>query len=59
VNRRTLDILVPMIYALAVVIAIVIGDSAGVGGVAIIGAACVGIYYAVIRQNVKKAGPDV
>jgi len=58
VNRKTLDILVPMIYALAVIIAIVIGDSAGVGGVATIGAVCVGIYYAALRKNIKRAGPD-
>ena len=56
-NRRTLDILVPMLYALAIVIAMVIGDQGGVGGVAVIGAVCVGIYYAAIRQNIKKAGP--
>jgi hypothetical protein len=56
-NRRTLDVLVPMIYVLAIVIAVVIGDQAGVGGVATIGAVCVGIYYAAIRQNIKKAGP--
>jgi hypothetical protein len=58
VNRRTFDILVPLLYALAIVIAIVIGEDDGVGGVAIIGAVCVGIYYAALRQNIKKAGPE-
>lgn len=57
-NRKTLDILVPMVYALAVIIAVIIGDNGGVGGVATIGAICVGIYYAALRQNVKKAGPE-
>jgi len=53
-NRRTLDILVPIVYALAVLIAILVGDAGGVGGVAIIGAVCVGAYFAALRQNVKK-----
>jgi hypothetical protein len=57
-NRKTLDILVPMVYALALAIAVIIGDYGGVGGVATIGAVCVGIYYAALRQNIKKAGPD-
>ena len=57
-NRKTLDILVPMAYVLAVLIAVFIGDEAGVGGVATIGAICVAAYYAALRQNIKKAGPD-
>ena len=54
-NRRTLDILVPVAYVIAVLVAILIGDSGGVGGVAIIGAVCVGAYYAAFRQNINKA----
>jgi hypothetical protein len=48
-----LDILVPFVYVLAIVVALVIGDAGGVGGVAIIGAACVGAYFAALRQNIK------
>jgi hypothetical protein len=57
-NRKTLDILVPMVYVLAILVAVFIGDDAGVGGVATIGAVLVAIYYAALRQNIKKAGPS-
>jgi hypothetical protein len=53
VNRRTLDILVPIAYVLAILIAIFIGDSGGVGGVTVIGAVCVGAYFAALRPNLK------
>jgi hypothetical protein len=53
VNRRTLDILVPMAYVVALLVAVLIGDSGGVGGVAVIGAICVGAYFAALRQNLK------
>jgi hypothetical protein len=53
-NRRTLDIAVPIVYVLAVLVAILIGDQGGVGGVAVIGAVLVGAYYAALRQNIKK-----
>ena len=52
-NRRTLDILVPMIYVLLILIAVFFFDAYSVGGVATIGAVCVGIYYAALRQNIK------
>jgi hypothetical protein len=58
VNRRTLDILVPMVYVLAILVAVFIGNEVGVGGVATIGAIFVAAYYAALRQNIKKAGPD-
>jgi multisubunit Na+/H+ antiporter MnhB subunit len=58
VNRRTLDILVPIVYAVAIAVAWVIGDPAGVGGVALIGAVSVAAYYVALRENIKKAGPD-
>jgi hypothetical protein len=57
VNRKTFDILVPILFALALVIALVIGDEGGVGGVAVIGAVCMAAYYAAIRQNIRKTGP--
>ena len=52
-NRRTLDILVPSAYVLFVIVAMVIGDSGGVGGVATIGAFCVAAYFGALRQNIK------
>ncbi len=52
-NRRTLDILVPLVYVLLIIIAIFIGDAGGVGGVATIGAICVAAYYAALRENIK------
>jgi hypothetical protein len=53
-NRRTFDILVPALYVIAVLIAVLVGDPAGVGGVVTIGAVCVGAYYAALRQNLKR-----
>ena len=53
-NRRTFDVLVPVAYVIALFIAILIGDNGG-GGVAIIGAVCVGAYFAAFRQNINKA----
>jgi hypothetical protein len=52
-KRRTFDILVPIVYVVAVLVAIVLGDAGGVGGVVVIGAVCVGAYYAALRQNIK------
>jgi hypothetical protein len=52
-NRRTLDILVPMIYVVAILIAVFAGNETAVGAVATIGAVCVGAYYAALRQNLK------
>jgi hypothetical protein len=52
-RRRTFDILVPIVYVLAVLVAILLGDAAGVGGVTVIGAVCVAAYYAQLRQNIR------
>lgn len=52
-NRRTLDVLVPIVYVIALLVAVFIGDAGGVGGVATIGAVCVGAYFAALRQNLK------
>jgi hypothetical protein len=52
-KRRTVDILVPIVYVLAVLVAIFLRDPAGIGGVAVIGAFCVVVYYAQLRQNLK------
>jgi hypothetical protein len=53
VRRRTFDILVPIVYVLAVLVAILLQDPVGVGGVAVIGAFCLVVYYAQVRQNIK------
>jgi len=53
VRRRTFDILVPIVYVLAVLVAILLQDPVGVGGVAVIGAFCLIVYYAQVRQNIK------
>jgi hypothetical protein len=53
-NRRTLDILVPIVYVLAVLVAILLGDAGGVGGVVVIGAVCVGAYYATLRDSLSR-----
>jgi hypothetical protein len=47
------DVAVPIVYVLALVVAIMLGDAAGIGGVAVIGAMLVGLYFAVLRQNLK------
>jgi hypothetical protein len=56
-TRRTLDILVPIAYLLFVVVAIMIGDQAGVGGVFTIGAVCVAAYFLALRKNIKVDRP--
>jgi hypothetical protein len=50
-NRRTLDIVVPMIYAAAVVATAMLASGKAVGVVAAVGAIVVGAYYAGIRRN--------
>jgi len=52
-NRRTVDIQVPIVYVLALVVAMFIGDRGGIGGVATIGAVLVAAYYATLRQNIR------
>ena len=52
-NRRTLDIAVPFLYVIALVVAVLLQDAGAVGGVAVIGAVLVGLYFAALRQNLK------
>jgi hypothetical protein len=52
-KRRTVDLLVPLVYVLAVVVAVFIGEEGGIGGVATIGAILVAAYYLTLRQNLK------
>ena len=52
-NRRTLDIAVPLLYVVALLVAVFLKNEAGVGGVAVIGAVLVGLYFVALRQNLK------
>ena len=52
-NRRTLDVVVPMAYAIAILIAVFAAGGAAVGAVAAIGAILVGMYFAAIRRNLQ------
>lgn len=52
-NRRTLDVLVPMVYVIAIMITVFAGGGKATAAVAAIGAVCVGAYYAALRQNLK------
>ena len=56
-NRRLLDILVPVAYVIAILIAVYVGNSEWVGIVASIGALLVAVYYVGLRPSVKKADP--
>jgi hypothetical protein len=53
-NRRTLDLLVPFVYALAIMIAVFFGSGGAVTATAAIGAIIVGAYYAALRRNLKQ-----
>jgi hypothetical protein len=57
VNRRLLDILVPVGYVIAILIAVFIGNDEWVGIIASIGALLVAVYYVGLRPSVKKADP--
>ena len=52
-NRRTLDITIPLLYVLAIIVAIAMHDPQVVGGVALIGAVGVAVYYAALRQKLR------
>ncbi len=53
-NRRTLDVALPMLYAAIVVATVFIWHGGGaVGAVAAIGAVLLGIYYAALRRNIQ------
>jgi hypothetical protein len=53
VNRRTLDIAVPMVYAIAVVATVFVGSGTAVAGVAAVGGMLVGLYFAALRRNLS------
>lgn len=52
-NRRTFDVLVPALYAVAILIAVFFGSGNSVGAVAAIGGVLVGAYWAGIRRNLS------
>ncbi len=52
-NRRILDIAVPVAYAIAVMITALAAGGGVTGAVTIIGALLVGLYFAAIRRNVQ------
>lgn len=52
-NRRTLDVVIPMLYIVAILIAVFFADGRVVGFVAAIGAIFCGMYWAGIRRNIK------
>jgi len=54
VNRRTLDVALPMLYAAIIVVTVLIWHSGGViTGVAVVGAILLAIYYAGVRRNLS------
>jgi hypothetical protein len=52
-NRRTFDVLVPLLYVMAIMIMVFFGTETGLGAVAALGALVVAAYYAALRQNLK------
>jgi len=52
-NRRTLDIVIPMLYVVAIMVAVFFAGGKVVGAVSVIGAILVGMYWAGIRRNLK------
>jgi hypothetical protein len=53
-NRRTLDVVVPMVYGGAVVATVLLASGRAVTAVAAIGAVVVAIYYAGVRRNITR-----
>ncbi|WP_433246190.1 hypothetical protein ACQPYK_44790 [Streptosporangium sp. CA-135522] len=54
-NRKTLDLAVPMVFGAALALAAVLGASGTtVRAVALVGGMAVAIYYAALRKNLKQ-----
>jgi len=53
-NRRTLDIVLPMLYMVAILIAVFFGSGRATGATAAIGGILIGAYWAGFRQNLKQ-----
>ena len=58
-NRRILDLAVPIIYAVTVAATVVFGGTSAVVGVVLIGGLCVGFYFVATRQNMRDAPNDL
>jgi TRAP-type mannitol/chloroaromatic compound transport system permease large subunit len=52
-NRRTFDVLVPLLYVMAILTMVFFGTETALGAVAALGALAVAAYYAALRQNLK------
>lgn len=50
-NRRTLDVAIPMVFGIAIAALAMTTDGSVVGVFAVIGGGLVGIYFAALRQN--------
>ncbi len=53
-SRRTLDIVLPMLYAAAIVATTMLSSGKATGVVAAVGALLLGVYYAGIRRNLTQ-----
>jgi hypothetical protein len=56
-NRKTLDMAVPMLYGILVVVMYLTVKGSVATVVTIVGAMLVGLYFAALRRNLP-AGPD-
>jgi hypothetical protein len=52
-NRRTLDLALPMLYAAVIVAVALLTSGKAVTVVAVVGALLLGIYYAALRRNLR------
>ena len=53
-NRRTLDVLIPMLYTAAILVAVFAFGGKATAGVAAVGAILVGAYFAALRRNLPE-----
>jgi hypothetical protein len=56
VNRRTLDIAVPLVFAAAMAVAVIVvgADGTAVRVVAVVGGMGIALYYAALRKNINQ-----
>ncbi|MET9065145.1 hypothetical protein ACWDR1_21560 [Streptosporangium sandarakinum] len=53
-NRKRLDIGVPLVFAVAIVLTSLFGaEGTTVGMVALVGAIAIGFYFAMLRKNIE------
>ena len=52
-NRRTLDLAIPIVYVIAIITATFFKDEMVIGAVATLGALLVGLYFAALRPRSK------